>query len=110
MRSAVRSLQIVRTISFASALLPAVMPPWRFRYGASRSACDAGTRVVRHHISYQPPVLIDARMKPWFPAELFADTETAGTVSRRWREYFPDPVAGKTVEMGDSNTGHLDPV
>jgi hypothetical protein len=64
----------------------------------------AATRLVRHHVSYQPPVLIDARMKPWYPPELFADEETAATVSRRWKEYFP---AGG-VEMGDSDTGHLD--
>jgi UbiD family decarboxylase len=64
----------------------------------------AGQEVVRHHLSYRAPILIDARMKPWFPAELFADEETAATVTRRWKEYFP---AGK-VEMGDSATGHLD--
>ena len=79
----------------------------RFEPGADVHA--AGTRVVRHHVSYQAPVLIDARMKPWYPAELFADKETAGTVSRRWLEYFPDRGVRK-VEMGDSNTGHLDPV
>jgi UbiD family decarboxylase len=65
----------------------------------------AGTELVRHHVSYQPPVLIDARMKPWYPKELFADEETAATVSRRWKDYFP---SGK-VEMGDSGTGHLTP-
>jgi hypothetical protein len=65
----------------------------------------AGVRVVRNHLSYQPPVLIDARMKPWFPDELFCDGETAATVSRRWKEYFPE---GK-VEMGDSGAGHLTP-
>jgi UbiD family decarboxylase len=63
----------------------------------------AARRVVRNHLSYQPPVLIDARMKPWFPDELFCDEETAATVSRRWKEYFPE---GK-VEMGDSGLGHL---
>lgn len=65
----------------------------------------AVTKLVRHHVSYQPPIVIDARMKPWFPKELFADEETAATVTRRWKEYFPD---GK-VEMGDSGTGHLTP-
>ena len=30
----------------------------------------AKTRVVRNHLSFTPPVLIDARMKPWFPEEL----------------------------------------
>jgi 4-hydroxybenzoate decarboxylase subunit C len=66
----------------------------------------AATRVVRHHVVHEPPVLIDARRKPTFPKELVADPETAALVSRRWREYFPD---GK-VEMGDSDRAHLDRV
>ena len=49
--------------------------------------------------------LIDARRKPWYPEELFADDATAATVTRRWREYFP----GGGVEMGDSGLAHLDP-
>jgi 4-hydroxybenzoate decarboxylase subunit C len=63
----------------------------------------AATALVRHHVSYTPPILIDARMKPWYPKELFADEATAATVTRRWKEYFP----GGKVEMGDSGTGHL---
>ncbi|HSU81092.1 MAG TPA: UbiD family decarboxylase, partial [Thermoanaerobaculia bacterium] len=63
----------------------------------------AATGLVRHHVSYTPPLLIDARMKPWYPKELFADEATAATVSRRWKEYFP----GGGVEMGDSGVGHL---
>ncbi|HEX4959934.1 MAG TPA: UbiD family decarboxylase [Thermoanaerobaculia bacterium] len=63
----------------------------------------SSTEVVRHHLSYKAPILIDARMKPWYPKELFADEETAATVTRRWKEYFP---SGK-VEMGDSGAGHL---
>jgi UbiD family decarboxylase len=62
----------------------------------------AATEVVRHHISYKPPVLIDARLAPGFPAELSCDDETASQVTRRWREYFPTGV-----EMGDSSTAHL---
>jgi hypothetical protein len=65
----------------------------------------AGQVALRHHLSLQPPILIDARLKPGFPDELFADAETAATVSRRWKEYFP----GGKVEMGDSGLGHLDP-
>jgi UbiD family decarboxylase len=30
----------------------------------------ASSRVVRHHISYDPPIVIDARMKPWYPKEV----------------------------------------
>jgi UbiD family decarboxylase len=66
----------------------------------------AATRVVRHHVVHEPPVLIDARRKPSFPRELVADPDTAALVSRRWREYFP----GGRVEMGDSDLAHLDRV
>ena len=62
----------------------------------------AATQVVRHHVSYTPPILIDARLAPGFPGELFCDGETAARVTRRWREYFP-----KGLEMGDSSTAHL---
>ena len=64
----------------------------------------ASSRVVRHHVVHEPPVLIDARRKPSFPKELACDPDTAGLVTRRWREYFPD---GR-VEMGDSESAHLD--
>jgi 3-polyprenyl-4-hydroxybenzoate decarboxylase len=56
------------------------------------------------HPSFTPPVLIDARLKPGFPEELFCDPETGRRVESRWSEYFP---AGG-VEMGDSDRGHLD--
>ncbi len=75
------------------------------RFEPAADIYAAATDIVRHHLSYKPPVTIDARTKPWYPKELFADPETAATVTRRWREYFP---AGN-VEMGDSDRGHLDP-
>jgi UbiD family decarboxylase len=63
----------------------------------------AASRVVRHHVVHEPPVLIDARRKPSFPKEVSCDPETAALVSRRWREYFPE---GR-VEMGDSEAAHV---
>jgi hypothetical protein len=65
----------------------------------------AGTRVHRNHIGYEAPILVDARRKPSFPAELRGDPETGRAVTRRWREYFP-----QGVEMGDAESAHLDPV
>ena len=65
----------------------------------------ASQRVVRHHVSSTPPIVIDARMKPWFPKEVEVDPATAATVSQRWKQYFPH----RRVEMGDSSRGHLDP-
>ncbi len=65
---------------------------------------SAAQHVVRNHIAYEPPVVIDARMKPWYPAEVTCRPDVAATVSRRWSEYFP----GGKVPMGDSERGHLD--
>ena len=74
----------------------------RFEPAADIHAADR--RIVRNHIAYQGPIVIDARMKPWYPKELAAAPETAALVSARWKEYFP---AGG-VEMGDAERGHLD--
>jgi UbiD family decarboxylase len=65
----------------------------------------AAQRVVRHHVSSTPPIVIDARIKPWFPKEVECDPDTAAIVSQRWKQYFPH----RRVEMGDSSRGHLDP-
>lgn len=74
----------------------------RFEPAADLHARDL--RLQRSQPSYTPPIVVDARMKPSYPAELFCDPDTAAKVDRRWREYFPD----RDVEMGDSDRGHLD--
>ena len=74
----------------------------RFEPAADIHAADR--RIVRNHIAYTAPVVIDARMKPWYPKELSCRADTANLVSRRWREYFPSA----NVAMGDSERGHLD--
>jgi hypothetical protein len=72
----------------------------RFEPAADVYAAD--TRIVRNHLGHIPPILIDARLKPGFPDELFCDEQTASTVTRRWNEYFPGGV-----EMGDSGLANL---
>ncbi len=62
------------------------------------------TRVVRNAAAFALPLVIDARMKPPYPRELFCDEVTARGVTSRWSDYFP----GGKVEMGDSDRGHLD--
>ncbi len=74
----------------------------RFEPGADIHA--ASRQIVRNQVSFRGPILIDARRKPGFPDELFADPVTARRVSDRWTEYFP----GGGVEMGDSETASLD--
>jgi len=64
----------------------------------------ASQRVVRHHIAYEPPIVIDARMKPWYPKEVTCRGDIADRVTQRWKDYFPSGG----VEMGDSERGHLD--
>ncbi len=46
------------------------------------------TQVIRHHLSYDMPIVIDARMKPWYPDEVQCDDDTARLVDARWGEYF----------------------
>jgi len=74
----------------------------RFEPAADIHAADR--RIIRNHIAYTAPVVIDARMKPWYPKELSCREDIASLVGRRWREYFPSAK----VAMGDSERGHLD--
>jgi hypothetical protein len=74
------------------------------RFEPAADLYSADVRVIRHHLSYTLPVVIDARVKPGYPDEVTCDPATADLVTRRWAEYFPD----RKVEMGDSDRGHLD--
>lgn len=74
------------------------------RFDPARDLHARQTQLVHLQPSHTPPLVIDARMKPGYPAELFCDPDTARRVDARWREYFPRGG----VEMGDSDRGHLD--
>ena len=74
------------------------------RFEPAADIYAASTRVVRNHLVRAPPIVIDARRSPSFPAELTCRPDVAALVSDRWAEYFP---AGG-VEMGDSERAHLD--
>ena len=60
--------------------------------------------VTVFELRLEPPIVIDARMKPWYPKEVACHPDTARRVTARWPEYFPNT----RVEMGDSERGHLD--
>jgi hypothetical protein len=62
----------------------------------------ASNEVVRHHLCYRGPILIDARMKPSYPKEVLCDDETAQRVTQRWNALFPYGMA-----MGDSLAAHV---
>jgi len=73
----------------------------RFEPGADLH--PAAAKVRRNQISYAAPLVLDARMKPWYPREVFAAPEIARMVDHRWNEYFPHGG----VEMGSSDLGHI---
>ena len=50
----------------------------------------AETNLVRHHLAYTGPIVIDARKKPSLPDELVVRDDIAKLVDRRWQEYFPN--------------------
>ena len=58
------------------------------RFEPAADIYAAQTTLDRHHLSYDPPILIDARFKPWYPAVVECDVDTARNVDARWGEYF----------------------
>lgn len=52
----------------------------------------AQMEVRNHHIAYQLPIVIDARMKPGYPDELFPREDIVQRVDARWKDYFPNGV------------------
>ncbi len=73
------------------------------RFDPARDLHARGREVHGAHLAFQGPLLVDSRMKPHYPAELFVDAATKDLVDRRWAEYFP-----KGVASGDSDRAHLD--
>jgi UbiD family decarboxylase len=59
------------------------------RFNPSTDIYAKEIKVVNNHISYAAPIVIDARMKPWFPKEVEPRGDIVQLVDERWREYFP---------------------
>jgi 4-hydroxybenzoate decarboxylase subunit C len=59
------------------------------RFDPATDVYAKDTVVQNHHLAYTAPIVIDARMKPWYPKELFPREDIVQLVDRRWREYFP---------------------
>lgn len=59
------------------------------RFEPAGDVYAAQTEVLRHHLAYHGPVVIDARKKPSLPDELVVRDDIAKLVDDRWREYFP---------------------
>jgi UbiD family decarboxylase len=62
------------------------------RFEPAADIYAAQTKVIRHHLAYTGPIVIDARTKPGFPKELVVRDDIRELVDRRWREYFPQDL------------------
>lgn len=71
------------------------------RFAPGGDLHPARTRVGRHHLAYEPPIAIDARMKPWYPKEVRPLRSTAEGVDARWRELFPAGMAQDPRPCGE---------
>ncbi len=60
------------------------------RFDPAADIYARNVELKRSHASYEPPIVIDARMKPWYPAEVEPHPDTVKLVNQRWTEYFPN--------------------
>ena len=59
------------------------------RFNPATDIYAKNVELRNNHIGYTAPIVIDARMKPWFPNEVEVREDIARLVDQRWREYFP---------------------
>ncbi|MCO6510570.1 MAG: UbiD family decarboxylase [Aridibacter famidurans] len=77
------------SIEFAESTDKFLWATWT-RFNPSTDIAAGGTRVENNHICYEAPIVIDSRMKPWYPDEVEPHPDTVKLVDSRWKEYFTD--------------------
>ena len=75
------------------------------RFDPARDLRGSSASIAKGMVVRRPPLVIDARRKHGYPAELLCDPDTAKRVTRRWIDYF-----STEVPMGDSARSSLDSV
>lgn len=58
------------------------------RFDPASDIYAKGVKLQNNSIGYTAPVVIDARMKPWYPKEVEPANETVKLVDERWTDYF----------------------
>lgn len=58
------------------------------RFNPSTDIFAKSQKVTNNHISYDSPIVIDARMKSWYPDEVEVRSDISDLVDKRWNEYF----------------------
>ncbi len=59
------------------------------RFNPSTDVYAKTIKIKNNHIVYDAPIVIDARMKPWYPKEVEPREDIVKLVDERWSEYFP---------------------
>ena len=58
------------------------------RFDPARDIFAREVTTKNNHIGYAAPIIIDARMKPWYPKEVEPRDDIVKLVDSRWGEYF----------------------
>ncbi len=58
------------------------------RFNPATDIYAKATTLKNNHIGYEAPIVIDARMKPWYPGVVEVREDIAKLVDGRWNEYF----------------------
>jgi 4-hydroxybenzoate decarboxylase subunit C len=75
------------SIEFANSADKFLWATWT-RFNPATDIFTKQTTVENHHLSYQNPIVIDARMKPWYPKVVEVRDDIKALVDKRWNEYF----------------------
>jgi menaquinone biosynthesis decarboxylase len=58
------------------------------RFNPATDVYAHNVEIKHNHLAYTAPIIIDARMKPWYPAEVETRDDIKRLVDKRWDEYF----------------------
>ncbi len=75
-------------IAFARSTEKFLWATWT-RFNPATDIFAKAVELKNNHIGYTSPIVIDARMKPWYPKEVEVRDDISKLVDSRWREYFP---------------------
>jgi 4-hydroxybenzoate decarboxylase subunit C len=75
------------SVEFARSTEKFLWATWT-RFNPATDVFARQTTVENHHLSYENPIFIDSRMKPWYPKEVAVREDIAKLVDERWNEYF----------------------
>lgn len=75
-------------IEFARSTEKFLWATWT-RFDPASDIYAAGIDLKNNHIGYRAPIVIDSRMKPWYPAVVEPRDDIVEMVDHRWSQYFP---------------------